>query len=302
MRIAYLIAAHKDAKQLERLINSLYVEDKTWFYVHIDKKSNIDDFSYLKNLPKTKILTQRINVMWGGFSQCKVQLQLFKECINDNIEFERIFMLSGLDYPLWSDKKIIDYLIINPDKELIMAYNLSKNGNAQQLQKVTRYHVRDLFKKQNYVTRVLIYLARKTSFLFPKKSYITNKDEKTDVFMGSSWFCLTYNCMKYVYDTITSTTRFINYFKYSFTPDEMMIHTIVFNSPYAEKAVYHSGDYPGLKNLTLLHYIEYTDKIATYCEKDFDKLIDSGKMFCRKIETGTSEELIRMIDEHRNKI
>ena len=34
-------------------------------------------------------------------------------------------------------------------------------------------------------------------------------------------------------------------------------------------------------------------------EKDFEKLKTSGKMFCRKVQTGTSDKLITMIDNYR---
>lgn len=44
MKIAYLISAHTDPIQLKKLVRSLYVDGKTYFFIHIDKKAKIIDF------------------------------------------------------------------------------------------------------------------------------------------------------------------------------------------------------------------------------------------------------------------
>lgn len=80
----------------------------------------------------------------------------------------------------------------------------------------------------------------------------------------------------------------------------MMVQSIVFNSYFAKDAIlYDSTIYPGLANLTPLHYIEYDKKINTYTIEDLSKLIKSGKMFFRKAETGKSDRLLDAIDALR---
>lgn len=59
MKIAYLIAAHTDPVHLSRLINALNVEGKTDFYVHLDKKVEINDYQ-----KKARIMAD--NVIWGS--------------------------------------------------------------------------------------------------------------------------------------------------------------------------------------------------------------------------------------------
>ena len=79
----------------------------------------------------------------------------------------------------------------------------------------------------------------------------------------------------------------------------MLVQTIVFNSKYAKKAILHEGEYPGLVGLTPLHYIEYNGLIRVYDEDDFEMLINSGKMFVRKVKSGISDKLISKIDQYR---
>lgn len=59
------------------------------------------------------------------------------------------------------------------------------------------------------------------------------------------------------------------------------------------------------KNVTLsqfLYYIEYKGYIETFTEDDFDKLIASGKMFVRKLQSGVSDQLMDKIDAYRESV
>lgn len=63
IKIAYLISAYKDPRQLNRMINALYQGNSTFFFIHIDAKCNQHEFEeaispQLKKisfLPKTDI-------------------------------------------------------------------------------------------------------------------------------------------------------------------------------------------------------------------------------------------------------
>ena len=68
IRIAYLISAHTDPKQLRRLINALSfgVEDFVEFFVHVDAK--VDEIPFKKecNLPNVHFCPNRYWIQWGG--------------------------------------------------------------------------------------------------------------------------------------------------------------------------------------------------------------------------------------------
>jgi len=48
-----------------------------------------------------------------------------------------------------------------------------------------------------------------------------------------------------------------------------------------------------------LTFIDYTNGIKIFTEEDFDMLIKSDKIFCRKTITGKSDRLMDMIDAYR---
>lgn len=303
MNIAIMIAAHADPVQLKRLVDSLRGIGAD-FYIHIDKKKEIEPFVNALKDTDVNFISKRVCTNWGGESQCEYQRNLMEAVLNSAKRYDRVFFLSGMDYPLWSNERIVDYLESNPHRELIMGMNLSDCNEPRKMQtRVRQFHYRDL-PIGNLTMRRFLYAGIREvldSLHIRKNNYIQIGNRKCKVYCGSSWWCLTGECLQYVYDTICNQKEYWDYFKTCLAPDEMLIQTIVFNSKYASNAILYEGNYPGLVGLTPLHYIEYDKEIHTYTDKDFEKLINSGKMFVRKLQTGVSDGLIRLIDDYRKR-
>jgi hypothetical protein len=67
MKIAYLICAHTDCTQLNRLIKALTYHQQTGFFVHLDQKSTIPpkDVQAPQNALELNV-SKLININWGG--------------------------------------------------------------------------------------------------------------------------------------------------------------------------------------------------------------------------------------------
>lgn len=300
IKIAYLISAHNDAGHLHRLIKALNIPNQTDFYIHLDKRANLHDF-VMPKMNNVKFISERILVQWGGYSQCKYQKALIKECLSSGKNYDRIFFISGLDYPLWNNSRIVQYLTQNPDKELICGMNITEcDYPAKIKEKLTLYHfLRDIPVRSGKIKRFFSGSARTIIKLLPfrKAPYIKQGNKIINIYQGSSWWCITGKCLKYIYDHMDGI--FENYFKTCFAPDEMMIQTIVFNSPFKEKAILHKGPYPGLVGLTPLHLIEYNNSIKVFDENDYPLIKEKDKMFIRKTISGISDKLLDIIDSER---
>lgn len=307
MKIAYLIIAHTDIEQFSRLINALNVENVTDFYVHIDKKVDESPFRMaVKNLANISFTKKRAYMQWAGYSMCKCQQYLFKEMINRKIKYDRIICLSGLDYPIVSNKEIIDFFL-NNNKEYISGQNQRDLIAPKWIhQKIEVYHFfRDLKVRNRKIRRLFSGTSRIIMTLLPlrKKRYITINGKEEDVYAGSCWWGITYPCACYIYDKMVNEKAYENYFKYSFAPDEMMIQTIVFNSPFAKDAILidKKEEENNLEAMAPLSFFIYRGSIKIWKTKeDFMSLINSGKLFCRKIVSNQSEEVISLIDSRRN--
>lgn len=292
MRIAYLITAYKDPAHLKRLINSLNIKD-SHFFIHIDKKINIAPYLEIIEDKNVTFIDKRFYICWGGWSQVESIVALIEKAVNFDHNFDRVVVISGQDYPIFSNKEIVDLFTKNTDKEYLIGYNVTNGNSKAQLNKVRRYHNLDIHNKN--IKRIINRLMHLCPF--KKKAQVYFNDRYNDVYFGSDYWALTYECARYVYKTFTEQKSLQEYLKTSFVPSEIFVHTIVFNSKYADEAEkYIPKDYEGLYLLTPLHHIEYGKQIKVFDETDYEKLINTGKMFFRKAETKTSDLLLDKID------
>ena len=88
----------------------------------------------------------------------------------------------------------------------------------------------------------------------------------------------------------------MSYFRHSFIPEELVIPTILFHSPYREGCEEVEGGYLELEDLSALTYFHYGEKVSEFRLEDYDELIASGKMFARKMRTGVSDTLMDRIN------
>lgn len=298
-RIAYIISAYTDAPHLLRLVNAL--NDRADFYVHIDSKT--DDRPFRELLKDKVTFVPGHWISWGGWEQVEYQKELLAAVLRSGIDYTRIVCLSGQDYPLWSNEEIHRHFEEQKDTEFIMGMNLTRNAQADQRSKIVNYHFfRDLKWKNLWWKNKLIVAARNVMKILPfrKKPTVMIGGQAADVYFGADYWAITLPCARYVYQKLCSESALRRYFGTSYIPSELCIQTLVFNSPFANRALHYEGVYPGLSGLTPLHYIEYGKSIRILTLADAEILRQSGKMFCRKTVSGMSDELVAAIDTQRN--
>lgn len=310
MKIAYLISVHKDPAQLYRMIKALNGED-THFFVHVDAKVNIADFNIPDDLTlpppicKIKFTQNRYHVQWGGWNQVCYQKELLKECVMSGISFDRVFILTGQDYPLWSNERIKAELSGNPHRQYIKGLDITGIVEPKKIRKkIVLYH---FFRDLNVPYRIkqlFSFSSRMIMTILPfrKKPYLIIDGKRWNVWQSSAYMCLTYDCVKFIYDQLSNNKRLSTYFRTAFAQDEMVIPTILFNSKYKEQATVINGGYCGLKNLSSITYFNYNKAIQVFTQKDYEELKESDMMFARKMQSGISDSLMDIIDKERNKI
>ena len=130
--------------------------------------------------------------------------------------------------------------------------------------------------------------------------YISTKNKRIIVF-GTvlkpfvNAYRLTKECAKYIKMELDTNEEFVRYFKYSYAPDELVIPTLVMNSQFRKKAFLTKSS--SFEELATLHFVEYNKSIGIYDKRDYNRLMQSGKLFFRKAVSGKSEELISMVKE-----
>ena len=305
IRIAYLISAFADPQHLKRLIAALDAEGCE-FFVHVDKKVDISPFMQLCSAENVHFLDNRVNVYWGTYSQVEFQMRMIRAALDANSPFDRIFILSGQDYPLWSNRRIADYLTAAGDKELLSGICLDCDEVQEPKKRIYR-----LFRPQTDFRWLSPRLNDSLSMGIRKlckwlgvrkKLNLTVGGQNWRLYKGSDYLCLSLPLAEYVYATWAGYPAIRRYFQSSFAPSETCIQTIVFNHPeFRQRADLHTGDYQTLKALTFLHHIDYIPVIRVWKEQDYDELMKSGKMFARKFTTDESTPLLDRIDAERKR-
>lgn len=297
--IAYLLSAYRDPQHLAQLVESLNFEAD--FYIHID--ANVDDATFRQALPPHVHFVNRHRVSWGGWEQVAYQYELLKAALTSGHTYSHLVCLSGQDYPIWSNKRIHDFFSQQAGREIICGHNLTHTDSAAQLHKITHIHpFRDLPWHNIWLKNKLIVASRHLLRLLGlrRRPTVSIDGRLCDVYFGSDYWALTPECAAYVVNHLEEQPEITNYFRSTFVPSELCIQTLVFNSPFASNALLHQGCYPGLKNLTPLHYIDYGNCIKELTAEDWPILKESDKMFCRKVVTGISNELVDIINRQRS--
>ena len=301
MNIAYLISAHTDAPQLKRLIEALHPD--AHFFVHIDKKSDLSMFTAIIQQDNVHFLPNRIDVRWGTILEVKYQMALIKAAIDYPIEFDRIFFLSGMDYPLWSNEHITSWLKEQGGREILCGICMDTEAINQQQRKLyqlSRPFFNISFLSNQWNQRLSILCRKIKAALGMRKQlsfYVDGKQWK--LYKGSAWWCISQHLASYIYNMYMSKPEIRRYFINSFGQAETLIQTIAFNTPptqFASKCLLVKGNYPGLAALTPLHFIIYEPVIKILDETDYDTLMASGRMFARKFISGTSDKLVEKLN------
>ncbi len=306
MKFACLIFAYKDPEQLKRTINALGDMD---IFVHVDKKVDITPFKELIKTNNVEWVEDRVFVCWGGYSQFDAYRKLMACVIKKRKEYDRIIVITALDYPILQARALENYFSKDSSRNYCTTLNITRSNNRQSLSKIQKYWFYDIRIKNYNLMRIVRKLINAfASFLYligllKKNSTINVGAERWDVYFGSESCCLTYECFMYVNEVINSRPEIENYFKYSFAPIELVVATILSNSIYKTTITeIDTQDYYGLESVSPLYYMEYDEAGGTGMkvlnESDYEKIINSGKPFCRKVSSVISQKLEDRIDEH----
>ena len=221
-------------------------------------------------------------------------MNLIRAAIRFPRRFAHIFFLSGMDYPLWSPSRISAWLAEQGDREFLQGICLDTPDIGVR-QKEMYSVARPFFRNQRLAVAARM-LLRATGYR--KKRHFTVDGVTWRLYKGSAWWCISQELAAFVLETYETKPEVRHYFRNSFCPAETLIQTVAFNAPqWAQRCLLSTGPYVSLAALTPLHFIDYNPVIKVMDASDYDRLMQSGKMFCRKVVSGTSDELVRLLQE-----
>ncbi|MEH2464501.1 beta-1,6-N-acetylglucosaminyltransferase [Nostoc sp.] len=296
MKIAYIILAHKYPQQLVRLIYKLNTDDIS-FFIHIDKKADYKIYHHiltqLKDFPNVSFI-KRYDLAWGSFDIVRASLKGIKSIVETGTYFDYVIYLSGQDYLIKSNEQIKKFLQENKGREFLEYFPLPcdkwyKGGLTRLESWYIRWKDKDFFipKKREFKSRINSFLYSLLILLLPKRHKFP---EGFALYGGSAFWCLTGESIKWINDFVKQNPKFVNRFNYTYCPDELFYQILIVNSSFKEKIINTRLTYLEWSNVNSLH-----PKILE--KNDFDKIIDSEKLFARKFDMTVDPDILDMIDE-----
>ena len=287
-RHAYLIMAHHKFDILEEILKDLD-DERNDIFLHIDKKAkNINIVNIKSKVARANlILTKRMNVYWGGYSQIECICMLLQTA-TEYCEHDYYHFMVGVEFPLKSQNYIHNFFEKNYGYEFIGF----DNYDLIFLERVKFYHPFNSYARNNNFIGKILNKIRIASVKFQKTiGFSYNSRCDIEFKKGNANWSITHKLALYI---LSKRKEIKKIYRHSFCGDEIFIHTLVFNSNfwnvvYDKKDEYHSS----------MRMMTWTDSHNQYHICDLKELIESDRLFARKIDGDDALELIQMIKYYR---
>ena len=147
-----------------------------------------------------------------------------------------------------------------------------------------------------YVTRAFGRTLRLLGVKKPLRRKIGNKTYK--LYKGAAWWAITPELAKVILHEWDTNEELKDWLKWCMCSAELFAQTVAFNDDaWREKCMLDNSKIE-LPDHTPLTYITWYEKqIKVLVEDDYDDIIQSKRMFARKIVSGLSDKLVKMLDD-----
>lgn len=288
MKQGILITAYKNFGHLYDIAN--YFDDTFEIYIHIDKKQKISkyDHSRLQNLSIVKLVSRKYIVNWGGVNHLKSILHLCTEALK-NSSINTFHLISGHDFPVKSLNYFLEFQKNNNGKDFLdyvkLPYDKWRENGFYRLKYFHLYDVLDGKKYRPFIFK-LVDLQKKYNIKRPISKKVP------PLYGGETWWSLSRATLEYVINYTNDNPYFLKRLRYTFCSEEIYVHTIVMNSPFASKVINDN-----------LRYIDWEKRNGNFPANldlaDLEVITASENLFARKFEFPVSEELKKFFKKNR---
>lgn len=296
MRIAYLVLAHANPRLLKKA-TELLSSQHCAFFIHIDRKANIREFADISG-DNIFFSEQRIPVNWGEFSQVEATLLLVRQALSCSPGYDYLVFLQGSDYPLRSGRYIEGFLERNRGCEFMSLLKMPAPGYPLSKISMLRYPCDKPVR--HFATRGLAKLG------FAQRDYRRYLGG-LDAYAGQTWWTLSRDACQYIVEFAESNPHVADYFRNTFTSDEMFFHTILGNSPLLPRLrrnlIYvdwrDRGNHPSMLNDEHLRMFEAQEKVWADDEWGSGEVLFARKFSDDRLDLAARiDEMIRRKEEH----
>ncbi|MBT0718282.1 beta-1,6-N-acetylglucosaminyltransferase [Rosenbergiella epipactidis] len=219
---SYCILAHRITNSLKFTCEYLSKSGNCSVYIHVDSKSNLDDFLFLKS-SCVHLIKERVDVKWGDISMVLATLNLLRNHTGDGY----VTLLSADDFPLVDVSILKDFLFRLNGRNLIH-FQDNRNNNVDVLKRFKFIYPVIFFRKENnFFTKVLKKIYSLYPFMINDEGMVFIKNHDINIYKGTQWFSLSSESVSLILDYLKNNPGFLKSFEGTYCPDEMFFHTLI---------------------------------------------------------------------------
>ena len=279
MRQAILITAYHDMQQLHRLLD--WFDADFELFIHLDKRCK-EDTSWINNRNNVH-LYRKYAVEWGDFRHLKAIILLMREAYKYS-ELEFFNLITGSDYPIPSLVQFKAFVEEHKQNNYLEHFPLPHAdwGAEGGLNRILYWWLRPNITRSSgaWITRKLVNIQRRLGIKRHFNFFNGN------LYGGGTYWSLSRKAVEAALDYINAHPSYLRRFRMTSIGEEVCLPTLLANS-----------GLPLINNY--LRYIDWGPDGANpqvLTEKDYNKIVSSGALFARKLESGISDKLIEQLD------
>lgn len=293
--IAFGVLAHQDPEMARRLATALAGHPVV---LHVDATTDITPF---RDIPGVRLVEDRVDVRWGGFSEVEAVLRVYRDCLDElgDAPGAKVALLSGADYPVRPLEEFFAYAESVPWSEHVRAIPVL-DGTPYMENKIRRRHFYDAApvggtgwtKRRRGATRRLLSagLPRRRPEAFAPLTPV----------WGSTWTMLSTECLDEIMPQALDP-QVQKLFRHTQTPLEMYFATLVHSHPtWSTRTEFgiepRDGKWPSeFPNFSYIH-----PTLGVWLDETYgEEIVQSGGYFARKIRSADLDAVLRGVEQAR---
>jgi hypothetical protein len=223
VRNAILVLAARSPLTLSYMTQVLLDPD-IHFFVHVDSKVDISNFTSLCCPPNTTFIESRKHVFWGGFEMVRAEVALLDHAFADP-SFERFTLVSDDSFPLHSPVDLKDKLAVNVQR---IGAGVVTSDLVRQRYTRFYYFDSDATNPQFRPPEGRCFSSRETADIADLAALLgRGKKPLPSYRQGSQWWSLTRAAVNHFLHIYRDDAHLRDSFRFSSVPDEHYIQTII---------------------------------------------------------------------------
>ena len=275
---AYLLIAHNEPEVLGVLLR-LLDDTRNDIFLHVDKRASVVS-KFVEgvrlNYASLHVLSHPMEVYWGDISLVEMELKLFEEAFAAG-PYAYYHLLSGVDLPLKTQDEIHRFFDEHAGKEFVGFWS-GPFHQRDLKRKVCRYHFFTKYAKGGPRLKHNVCALSRNVSLAVQKILPIKRNRHILLKKGFNWVSITNDFCAFL---LRHRDEILKTFKYTSCPDEIFLHTVLWNSSFKD-SVYSLKD----ASEGSMRAIDWTrGNPYVWHESDLEELMASPYLFARKFSS-----------------